>query len=156
MQKLPSTRPGAWLFSRTLHHVDPVLMRLSNGRVSIPRVLAGIPTVRLTTTGAKTGKERTVPVLGLADGERWVLFASNWGGDRHPAWYHNLRADPEVELAHDGESERYVARDATEGERETYWPQARELYVGFAAYQRRTDREIPIVVLEPADGADAG
>jgi deazaflavin-dependent oxidoreductase (nitroreductase family) len=134
-----------------LHHVDPVLMRLSGGRVSVPEVLAGLPTVRLTTTGAKTGKARTVPVLGLPDGERWVLFATNWGGDRHPAWYHNLRANPEVELTYRDDTGRYVARDATADERATYWDRARALYVGFEAYKRRTDREIPIVVLEPAD-----
>jgi deazaflavin-dependent oxidoreductase (nitroreductase family) len=125
-------------------------MRLSNGRVSIPQVLAGLPTVRLTTTGAKTGKERTVPVLGLADGEKWVLFATNWGGDGHPAWYHNLRATPEVELTYRDDAGEYVAREATADERGPYWERASRMYVGFEAYRRRTDRRIPVVVLEPA------
>lgn len=149
MQKLPSTEVGARVFSHTLHHVDRVLLGISGGRVSVPRLLAGLPTVRLTTVGAKTGKERTVPVLGLRDGETWVLFASNWGDDRHPAWYHNLRANPAVELTHGDRTRRYVAREATEDEREEYWERATDLYVGFEPYRRRTDRRIPVVVLEP-------
>jgi deazaflavin-dependent oxidoreductase (nitroreductase family) len=156
LQRIPSSSAGAWLFSRTLHHVDPVLLDLSGGRVSIPQVLAGLPTVELTTTGAKTGKDRTVPVLGLPDDERWVVFATNWGGERHPAWYHNLTANPAVELAYRGETATYVARDADDGERDRYWDRARQLYVGFEAYEQRTDRRIPIVVLEPARREHAG
>jgi deazaflavin-dependent oxidoreductase (nitroreductase family) len=147
---------GAWLFSRTLHHIDPLLLRLSDGRVSIPQVLAGLPTIELTTIGAKSGKERTVPVLGLPDDEKWVVFATNWGGKRHPAWYHNLRGTPEVEVSYKGETKTYTARDADPEERSTYWERAKEMYVGFEAYQRRTDREIPIVVLSPADGQRDG
>ncbi|MEF8790953.1 MAG: nitroreductase family deazaflavin-dependent oxidoreductase [Haloarculaceae archaeon] len=152
LQRIPSTAAGAWLFSRTLHHVDPVLLRLSNGRISIPEILAGLPTIRLTTVGAKTGKERTVPVLGLPDDGTWVVFATNWGGDRHPAWYHNLQANPEVEVTYGDRTETFVARDADEQERHAYWDRAKRLYVGFEAYRRRTDRRIPIVVLEPSDG----
>ena len=107
--------------------------------------------VQLTTVGAKTGRERTVPLLGLPDRDRWVLFASNWGGDRHPAWYYNLQANPTVELAYEGTTGTYAARDATPDERTEYWEAARQLYVGFEAYQQRTDREIPVVVLTPAD-----
>jgi len=74
----------SWFFSHTLHHVDRGLLRLSGGRVSIPGALAGLPVIRVT-TGAKTGTERTVPLVGLRDGERWVLVASNWGRERHPS-----------------------------------------------------------------------
>ena len=100
LQRLASTRTGAWVFSRIAHRIDRVLLGLSDGRVSTSRVLAGVPTVRLTTTGAKTGLDRTVPVMGIPDGENWVLIASNWGGDSHPAWYHNLSANPEVVLTY--------------------------------------------------------
>jgi len=150
VQKLASTRVGTWVLSRTAHRIDRVLMELSDGRVSTSKVLAGLPTVRLTTTGAKTGKERTVPVMGMRDGEEWVLVASNWGGDGHPAWYHNLRADPEVELTYNGRTNRYVAREATGETRAEYWERAKELYLGFEPYQRQAgEREIPIVVLTP-------
>lgn len=154
MQRLAASRPGSWFFSHTLHHIDRVLMAATNGRVSIPRLLAGLPVIRLTTTGAKTGKERTVPVLGLRDGEKWVVVASNWGGDRHPAWYHNLNANPTVTVTHNDESNQYVARDATDDEWDTYWDTATDLYVGFEPYQRRSaDRHIPIVVLEPDESS---
>lgn len=151
IQKLAATRPVAWVFSYTLHHVDRLLLRLSGGRYSIPEVFAGVPVVRLTTTGAKSGRERTAPVLGFRDGEQWFLVASNWGGDSHPGWYHNLSANPAVELTVGDETRSYVARDATGDEREAYWQRAVETYGGFEAYRRRAgDREIPVVVLEPA------
>lgn len=150
MQRLAATRPVAWVFSYTLHHVDRILLKLSGGRYSIPEVFAGVPVVRLTTTGAKSGEERTVPVLGFRDGDRWFLVASNWGGESHPAWYHNLSADPHVRLTDGEETRSYVARDASGEERETYWRRAVEAYGGFEAYRRRSgDREIPVVVLEP-------
>ncbi|MFB6171651.1 MAG: nitroreductase/quinone reductase family protein [Haloarculaceae archaeon] len=151
MQRVAASRPGSWLFSQGLHHVDRVLLAASGGRASMPGVLAGLPVVRLTTTGAKTGRERTHPVLGLPDGEKWVLVASNWGQDHHPAWYHNLRANPAVELTHEDETDEYVAREATGQERTDYWDRVTDLYVGFEPYQRRSgDRDIPVVVLEPA------
>lgn len=155
IQRVAATRVGSWIFSHTLHHIDRVLMGVSGGRASVPKLLAGLPVIRLTTTGAKTGKERTVPVLGLRDGEKWVVVASNWGDDRHPAWYHNLQADPAVKVTDDDRTDDYVARDATEDEWETYWNRATDLYVGFEPYRRRAeDRRIPIVVLEPAETTD--
>jgi deazaflavin-dependent oxidoreductase (nitroreductase family) len=151
-QRFASSRVGSWLFSHTLHHIDRVLMGLSGGRVSIPRVLAGVPVIRLTTTGAKSGKERTVPVLGMRDGEDWIVVASNWGDDRHPAWYHNLTANPSVTVTHEDRSEAYVAREATGAEYDEYWAQANDMYVGFEPYDERSgDRAIPIVVLEPPE-----
>lgn len=152
IQRLAATWPVAWVFSYTLHHVDRLLLQLSGGRYSIPEVFAGLPVVRLTTTGAQSGEERTVPVVGFRDGERWFLVASNWGGESHPAWYHNLSANPAVELTAGDETRSYVARDATGEEREAYWQRAVEAYGGFEAYRRRSgDREIPVVVLEPAE-----
>lgn len=154
LQRVAATRPGAWLFARTAHHIDLVLLRLSGGRLSMSRVLAGLPTVRLTTTGAHTGTERTVPVMGMPDGEQWILLASSWGSETHPAWYHNLRANPVVTLEYRRETNRYVARVASGTERERYWQRATDVYVGFEAYQRRAgDREIPVVVLEPTVSA---
>lgn len=155
-QRIPrwfaSTRLGSWLFSYTLHHIDRVLMKLSGGRVSIPRVLAGLPVIRLTTTGVKSGKERTVPLLGFQDGEKWFVVASNWGDDVHPAWYYNLQANPEVRLTHNDETDQYIARDATDGERAEYWNQATAFYPGYDRYKRRSGgREIPLVVLTPTD-----
>lgn len=151
-QRFASSRVGAWLFSYTLHHIDRVLMRASDGRVSIPRTLAGLPVIELTTTGAKTGKKRTVPLLGFQDGEDWFLVASNWGDDGHPAWYHNLMANPKVTLSHNDQTGRYVAREVSGDERDEYWQQASEAYPGYERYQQRTgDRQIPVVVLIPEE-----
>ena len=151
-QNVAFSRPGAWLFSRTLHHVDRFLLRLTGGRLSVPRLLGGVPVVLLTTTGAKSGKARTVPVLGLRDGDHWLLVASNWGRDHHPAWYYNLRANPEVTLTHVDVSTRYVAEEATDDDREEYWQKAMQTYPGFERWQDRTgEREIPMVVLHPIE-----
>lgn len=152
IQWIAATRVGAELFSNTTHHLDRVLMRITDGRVSTSRVLAGLPTVMLTTIGAKTGKERTVPVMGMPDGDEWIVVASNWGGEAHPAWYHNLQANPEAELSHLGDTQRYVAREATGDEYDDYWNRASRLYIGFDPYRRRSSgREIPIMVLSPVE-----
>lgn len=153
-QRVAASRVGSWIYSYTLHHIDSFLRRISGGRITVPQVLAGLPVIWLTTIGAKTGKKRTVPVLGLRDGEKWVVIASNWGKEHHPAWYHNLRANPETEVTYQNQTQNYVAREANEEEWQNYWNQATDLYVGFEPYQRRSgDRQIPIVVLEPRSNA---
>lgn len=152
MQKIASTRVGAWVFSHTTHHIDRVLMNISGGRVSTSKVLAGLPTVRLTTIGANTGKERTVPVMGIQDGEKWIVIASSWGSDTHPAWYYNLKTNPEVQLTYNDHTNRYIAREATGDERVKYWKRATQMYIGFEPYQRRAnDRQIPVIVLTPTE-----
>src|SRR3954452_10840670 len=98
LQRLVALRPASWFFARTLHPLDRLLLRLSHGRVSVPGVLTGLPVIMLTTIGAKTGKLRTVPVVGLSDGGKIVVIASNYGQAHHPGWYYNLRAHPEATL----------------------------------------------------------
>src|SRR5881227_3454492 len=96
LQHFAAWRPSSWLFARVLHPLDRLLLRLSHGRVSIPGVLTGLPVVMLTTIGAKSGKPRTVPLVGLSDGDKVVVIGSNFGQTHHPAWYYNLRAHPEA------------------------------------------------------------
>ena len=96
-RRVVASRPGSWLLSWTLHRVDQLLLSVSGGRISIPRTLAGLPVVRLTTTDTKTGVDRTVPLVGLRESEEWVLIASNWGRDERPVWYYNLRANPDAD-----------------------------------------------------------
>jgi deazaflavin-dependent oxidoreductase (nitroreductase family) len=153
LQKIPASRLGAWLFSCGLHHIDRPLMRLSNGRLSVPSVLTGLPVVMLKTVGAKSGRPRKVPLVGIRDGDKVVIIGTNFGQSRQPAWYHNLRANPEATLILPGGDETYIAREATPRERETYWKRADEIYAGYSAYKRRIyGREIPIVVLTPKAG----
>ena len=150
MQRVAASRPGSWFFSRTLHYFDIPALRLSRGRLSIPTLVAGLPVIALTTTGAKTGRTRTTPLVALPDGDRLVVIASSWGRRRHPSWYYNLRAHPEATVTVDGRTGVYTARAADDDERARYWQQAVELYSGYRAYERRAGgRRIPVIVLEP-------
>lgn len=103
----------------------------------------------LTTTGRESGDRHTVPLLYLTDDGRYVVIASYGGRDRHPEWYLNLIEDPIVEVQTPGSNQRMAARTASPEERAEWWPRVVEAYHGYRAYQRRTDREIPVVFLEP-------
>jgi len=150
VQRIAYSRPGVWFFSRTLHHIDKPLLRLSGGRVCVASLLAGIPVISLTTTGAKSGQPRTLPVLALSDGERYVVIASSWGRKRHPACYYNLRAHPTTTVSTAKTSAEYTAREADGEERDMYWRRANEIYAGFATYERTAgERHIGVFVLEP-------
>lgn len=150
VQGIASTAAGSWLFARLAHRLDGPILRLTAGRVSLTSLLAGLPIVTLTTTGAKSGKPRSVPLVGLPDGDQIILIASNFGQTHYPAWYHNLRAYPEATLTINGQTGRYVAEEVTGEEREAYWRQAVALYPGYAAYRRRVGaRHIPVVRLMP-------
>jgi len=104
----------------------------------------------LTTTGRRSGKTHTVPLLYLQDGDRLVLIASYGGRDRYPDWYLNLSADPSVGVQKPHASpHRAIARTASHDERDIWWPRIVEAYDGYEVYQSRTEREIPVVFLEP-------
>ena len=99
MRLLAGTRPMAWLFARVLHHLDGPVMRRSAGRHSVSSALTGLPIVELTTVGARSGEPRSLPLIGVPDGNRLVLVASNYGQQRNPAWYYNLKANPRCSVA---------------------------------------------------------
>lgn len=103
----------------------------------------------LTTTGRDTGRDHTVPLLYLKEGERLVVIASYGGRASHPDWFRNLQADPSVRVRIGERSTEMRARVATDEERSLWWPQAVKAYSDYAVYQTRTDRVIPIVFLEP-------
>lgn len=102
--------------------------------------------------GARSGKVRTTPLAYLADGEDVVLVASKGGHPRNPAWFHNLMANPDTTIQVGSERRAVHARLATAKERERLWPEVVTLYSGYRDYQERTDRQIPLVVLEPRGG----
>jgi deazaflavin-dependent oxidoreductase (nitroreductase family) len=148
--RVASQRLVAKVFSLIFHHLDRPVIRLSHGRTSVTSWATGLPVVTLTTVGAKTGAMRSVPLIGIPDGDRVILIASNWGQAHHPGWYINLRAHPQAELLRAGRTGKYLAHEATGPEYETYWNRAVGLYVGYAAYKERTGgRKIPIMVLTP-------
>lgn len=143
-----------WIFDsgieRVLQDLNTWAYRRTKGRIG-GRFAAygGIPVCLLTTTGRKSGKRRTVPLLYLRDGEVVVLVASRGGTDKTPLWYRNLVANPDVELQIGPTVAAMRARAATSEEKQTYWPRLVELYAPYENYQRWTDREIPLALLTP-------
>ena len=122
--------------------------RLTGGLIG-HRMLGVPPTLLLDHVGAKSGQKRTTPLSYLRDGDSFVIVASMGGAPRNPAWFHNLRAHPDTHVQV-GTSRRAVhARVATAEERDRLWPRVVSMYRGYELYQRRTDRTIPLVVLEP-------
>jgi deazaflavin-dependent oxidoreductase (nitroreductase family) len=130
--------------------------RLSNGRIGSKwRIGAGwkkpVPVLLLDHVGRKSGKAFTTPLLYLEDGARLVVVGSQGGLPRNPQWFHNLVANPETTVALKGERSRAVrARVAEPDERAELWPRLVDLYADFDDYQSWTDREIPVVILDPA------
>jgi deazaflavin-dependent oxidoreductase (nitroreductase family) len=112
LRRVAATGPGSSLFAGVMHRIDRPVYRLTRGRHTFASLVSGLPVVMLTTTGARSGRPRTVPVLGLPTAEGLAVIASNFGQHRHPSWYYNLRADPEGSVAVDGRSRRFrrVAR----------------------------------------------
>ena len=150
IQKATSYRPTLWVASRIFHHLDPIVYKMSGGRFTMVSVLGGLPVLTLTTTGAKSGQKRDVPLVGIPDGDNLIVIASNWGQKHHPGWYYNLQANPEVEVTIDRTTSDYIARDATDAEYDAYWEKAVSVSRNYDAYKKRTGgRKIPIVVLTP-------
>ena len=150
-QQFLAWQPISWLMARVLHHADTFLLRLSRGKWTFAQITS-LPIIELSTTGAKTGKQRTLPITGLPDGEKYALIASNFGQKRNPAWYHNLKANPECIVKKNGHTGVYVAREAEAQENKHYYAMATSYYIGYAAYkQRASHRKIPVMVLEPKE-----
>lgn len=112
--------------------------------------LLGMPVVKLTTIGRKSGKPRTSMLTSPArDGDNLVLVASNGGAPKHPAWFLNLRDNPEVEVMTPDFKGRRKARIATSEEKARIWPDLVKAHKNYAGYQEKTTRDIPLVILEP-------
>ena len=154
LQAFAQTRFGGWLFINVFPAIDRPLLRLSGGRLS---TAPGQTYVLLHARGAKSGAERTVPLLGTKWGDAIVLVASKAGAPEHPAWFHNVRAHPDVAVTVRGDRRPVRARVAEGEERDRLWQLACDHYSGYAAYQTRTGgRVIPVVVLEPMAASSTG
>ena len=150
IQKLAASRFGSWLLTDNLQRFDKLLLRLTSNRISFTSWLAGLPVVVLHTIGARTGLPRRTPLVAIPDGDRIILIASYFGRPKHPAWYFNLKAHPEVKVSIDGDCGDYFARLAAGEEREKYWDMAVGAYHGYQRYKQNAgDRQIPVIVLEP-------
>jgi deazaflavin-dependent oxidoreductase (nitroreductase family) len=124
------------------------LYRLTGG--AIGGKMFGAPILLLTTTGRKTGKQRTTPLLYLPDGENLVIVASKGGAPEHPAWFFNLKANPQVTVQLGRDVRKMAARESTPDEKARLWPKLTAMYSGYADYQKKTTREIPLVILSRA------
>lgn len=105
------------------------------------------PVLLLTTIGAKSGQQRISPMMYLPEGDRIFVFASNAGSDRHPSWYHNLRANPSATVEIGTETQSVTATEITGAEHDRLYAIQAERYPGFATYRERTDRIIPVIEL---------
>jgi deazaflavin-dependent oxidoreductase (nitroreductase family) len=137
--------------AKVMNATHRAVLRLTGGRV-LDRAF-GMPAVELHTVGRKSGKKRaTMLTAPIIDDERVVLVASKGGDDRHPDWYRNLVAHPDVELSVAGHTRPMRAHTASPEERAELWPRIVAAYRGYADYQKRTEREIPVVICQRRPG----
>jgi deazaflavin-dependent oxidoreductase (nitroreductase family) len=145
LERFGASRAGGWFFVNIGNRIDPTLMRLSRGWVSTG---LGQQVLLLGHTGARSGKRRDTPLLFMTDGEDLILIASKAGNAKHPAWYHNLKANPQVDVLAPRRSGAYTAHEAEGAERERLWAKAVDYYSGYDVYKERAGaRRIPVIVL---------
>jgi deazaflavin-dependent oxidoreductase (nitroreductase family) len=149
MHRIGMSGAGRWFGINVSSRVDPWLLRVSRGRLS---TTSFFPLVLLTVRGRRSGQPRTVPLVYFTRDGEVILTASSFGRARHPAWYLNARANPDVELAAAGVSGRYRARETEGEERDELFALSKQLYEGYGLYeQRATERTIPVLALRPLD-----
>ena len=138
---------------KVMNTVHKAVLKATFGKVG--GNLLGMPAFELTTIGRKSGQPRKVMLTSpYQEGDMIAVVASRGGDDEHPAWFLNLRDNPEVEVAHPGKPpQKMTARVADATERARLWPLITEDHDNYAGYQRKTEREIPVVLLEPRDQA---
>lgn len=134
-------------FSKVITSLHVAVYRGTGGKVA--GRMGGLTLLLLTTTGRKSGRSRTKPLGYVRDGDDYLLAASNAGNDFFPAWWLNLKSNPEAEIQVGGEKLKVTARKATPEERERLWPKFVASYRGYSGYETKTDREIPVVILTP-------
>jgi F420H(2)-dependent quinone reductase len=147
----PQPKQGSSNFRNSLQHaftsLHVSLYRLTNG--AIGGKLAGTTQLILTTTGRKSGQKRDTPLQYNIDGDRFIVMASNSGAPKHPAWFLNLQANPQAQIQMGAKKLTVNAHEATGDERTRIWDQITSTHQNFADYQKRTTRQIPVVILTP-------
>ena len=148
LMRVGISKPGTWYVKKVSPKVDPALARLTKGRVSsIPM----LPILLLHHVGAKSGQPRVSPLVYFTQGDDVILMASNYGGKKHPAWFHNVKANPEVTLEARGRKGRYRAKVPEGAQRDRLWELAKSHSIAYSRYESITDRRIPVVMLSPLD-----
>jgi deazaflavin-dependent oxidoreductase (nitroreductase family) len=138
------------LMLKSMNAIHRGMLKVSGGRLGWS--VGSMPVLELTTTGRKSGEPRSVMLTSpVQEGDAIVVVASRGGDDHHPAWFLNLREEPNVEVAYQGApAAPYLARVATADERADLWPKVTAAAKNYAGYQTKTEREIPLVLLTPA------
>ena len=150
VQSFASTRFGAWLFSKTLRHLDDALGRLTGGRQSVPELLAGLPIIDVTTTGRKSGLRRTSHLISVPTDATLAVLGTNFGQQSTPAWVLNLEADPHATVTYRGATVDVVARPASDAEYAEVLAGSAGVYGGYLKYvQRISGRRVRVFLLEP-------
>jgi deazaflavin-dependent oxidoreductase (nitroreductase family) len=148
MRAAAATKAGRIVFRPTAHRLDRLLSGLTQGRHSFARIASGLPAVILTTTGAKSGKLRTVALMGIPHPDGVAVVASNYGAAEHPGWYYNLKANPSATVTLEGDTWDATARLATHAERDEIWARGLEIFPGLARERAWAgDRQIEAFVL---------
>jgi deazaflavin-dependent oxidoreductase (nitroreductase family) len=141
--KIFAGAPGRWFLRRIGWRLDRALITATNGHLSMSAVR---PEVLLTHTGAKTGRQRSTPLTYFTDDGRVIVIASNYGEARHPAWFHNVKANPRVTLSARGWRGTFVAEEVTGAERDRLFELAKQFMPNYADYEKRAvGRTIPVV-----------
>jgi F420H(2)-dependent quinone reductase len=140
-------RVGRRALMKSISVTHNAAYRMSGGRIG--GRIKGLPVLLLVTTGRRSGKARTIPLLYIREGETMVVVGSNGGSDYVPAWWLNLRANPDAEVEIGRQRTQVTARKASPAERARLWPEFTSHFSGYAEYANRTAREIPVVLLEP-------
>ena len=149
LRRLVATGPMAKFGAPLYDRIDTPVFRLTRGRHTLSSLVTGLPVVFLTTVGARSGQRRTSPVLGFPTEGGLAVIASNYGRPAHPAWCHNLRANPAGEVVVNGVRSRFRAVEVEGERRDQIWSEALSIYPGWSSYERRaTSRRIPVFVLE--------
>lgn len=133
---------------KTMNLIHGALMNLTFGKIGWKA--GGMPVLKVTTTGRKSGKPRqTILTSPLSQGDAIVIVASKGGAEDHPDWYLNMMAKPEVEVEKNGKTTAMIATVATDEQKTAMWPEIVAAYKGYGSYQRKTERNIPVLLLKP-------
>ena len=147
MRRLWFVMLGEMATTPVFYTVHRIIYQLSRGKIFSRSV--GCPVILLTTTGRKSGEPRTAPIFGFQVEQSIVAIPSNAGKKHYPAWYFNLRANPQAQVQVGRETRQMKAREASEEERERLWPRLASQYGGYDVYRARTDRYLPVVIFDP-------
>ncbi len=149
IKKFVKTRIGTAVMRRILHHLDRFTFKLTKEKHTMASILSGLPTIILQCRGAKTGRTINTPLIGIPIDDNIGIIASNWGQQRNPNWYYNIKANPDVIIKYKKQEAKYNAIEIDGLDRDKYWKIANEMYPGYKRYAEIAHRAIPVIKLSP-------